>query len=119
MPKRIGWWATTMITLLVLTWVGLFAVELTVPHVCRRARKGSVGNSSGALNGRITDDDLDTRTGYDARSYFALVQFQKGTAGRSFDSLDEHRKTQLSVGAVRANRTQFGIRLLIGEDARG
>lgn len=77
-----------------------------------------MGNSSGALNGRITDDDLDTRTGYDARSYFALVQFQKGTA-EAFDSLNEHRKTQMSAGAVRANRAQFGMQLLIGEDARG
>lgn len=77
-----------------------------------------MGNSSGALNGRITDDDLDTRVGYDARSYFALVQFQKGTA-ESFDSLSEYRKTQMTIGAVRANRLQFGIRLLIGEDAHG
>jgi hypothetical protein len=30
MSKRIGWWATTMIALLALAWVGLFAVELSV-----------------------------------------------------------------------------------------
>lgn len=36
MPKRIGWWATTMIFLLGLTWVGLFAVEKLVPHDCWR-----------------------------------------------------------------------------------
>lgn len=36
MIKRIGWWATAMIALLGLTWAGLFAVELTVPHVCWR-----------------------------------------------------------------------------------
>ncbi len=30
MPKRIGWWATTMFALLGLAWVGLFAVELSV-----------------------------------------------------------------------------------------
>lgn len=32
MPKRIGWWATTMFALLGLAWVGLFAVELSVSH---------------------------------------------------------------------------------------
>ena len=36
MPKRIGWWATTMITLLGLTWVGLVVVEKLVPHDCWR-----------------------------------------------------------------------------------
>ena len=36
MPKRIGWWATTMIVLLGLTWVGLFTVEKLVPHDCWR-----------------------------------------------------------------------------------
>ena len=36
MTKRIGWWATAMITLLGFTWVGLVAVELLVPHVCWR-----------------------------------------------------------------------------------
>lgn len=36
MPKRIGWWATTMIVLLGLTWVGLVVVEKLVPHDCWR-----------------------------------------------------------------------------------
>ena len=49
-------------------------------------------NSPSEPGGRVKDDDLDTRTGYDA---------------------------QMTIGAVRANRLQFGMRLLIGEDAHG
>lgn len=75
-------------------------------------------NSPSEPGGRVKDDDLDTRTGYDARSYFALVRFQRGME-ESFDSLSEYRKTQMTIGAVRANRLQFGMRLLIGEDAHG
>jgi len=53
----------------------------------------------------MSDDDEDTRMGYDARSFHELVQFQRGGATK-----------RMSDGAVKLNRLQFGFRLLIGEE---
>lgn len=54
-------------------------------------------------------DDEDTRMGYDPRSYHELVQFQRG-------GLVKFEKKRMSDGAVKLNRLQFGLRLLIGEE---
>lgn len=57
----------------------------------------------------MSDDDEDTRMGYDARSYHELVQFQRGV-------LVKFKRERMSDGAVKLNRLQFGLRLLIGEE---
>lgn len=57
----------------------------------------------------MSDNDEDTRMGYDARSYHELVQLQRG-GPVTFD------KKRMTNGAVKLNRLQFGFRLLIGEE---
>lgn len=57
----------------------------------------------------MSDDDEDTRMGYDARSFHELVQFQRG-GPVTFAT------KRMSDGAVKLNRLQFGFRLLIGEE---
>lgn len=61
------------------------------------------------------DDQIDTRMGYTARWYSDLAMFQRSLSV-AYDDHSESAKKQAGVGAVRANRLQFGFRLLIGEE---